>query len=102
MFYFINYLRAIATVLITNSHYSNIWPSSSLAVGGLLGNVLFFAASGFCLFNVKENFGKWYGKRALRVLPVMVLFTLFTVLIGQYSLKSGADAVRLFLFPTPI
>lgn len=100
MFYFINYLRAIATVLITNSHYSNIWPSSSLAVGGLLGNVLFFAASGFCLFNAKENFGKWYGKRALRVLPVMVLFTLFTVLIGQYSLDSGADAVRLFLFPT--
>ena len=100
MFYFINYLRAIATVLITNSHYSNIWPSSSLAVGGLLGNVLFFAASGFCLFNIKENFGQWYIKRALRVLPVMLLFTLFTVLIGQYSLNSGADAVRLFLFPT--
>ena len=63
MYYFINYLRTIATVLITNSHYSNIWPISDLAAGGLLGNILFIAASGFCLLNIKENFGKWYLKR---------------------------------------
>ncbi len=99
MYYFINYLRTIATILITNSHYSNIWPIADLAAGGLLGNILFFATSGFCLFNVKENFGKWYLKR-LRVYPVMILFTLLTILGGGYTLQSGTDVVRLFLYPT--
>lgn len=100
MYYFINYLRTIATVLITNSHYSNIWPISDLAAGGLLGNILFFAASGFCLLNIKENFGKWYWKRIAKIWPVMIGFTLLTVLIGDYSLASWKDAVRLFLYPT--
>lgn len=100
MFFFINYLRAIATLLITNSHYGQIWPISDLAAGGLLGNILFFAASGFCLFNIKENFGKWYLKRIFRIYPVMAVFTLLTVLIGDYSLNSGNDAIRLFLYPT--
>ncbi len=100
MYYFINYLRTIATILITNSHYSNIWPIADLAAGRLLGNILFFATSGFCLFNVKENFGKWYLKRIVKIYPVMIVFTLLAVLIGDYSLAGGKDAVRLFLYPT--
>lgn len=98
--YFVNYLRAIAAILITNSHYGEIWPISSLAAGGLLGNVLFFAISGFCLFNIKENFGKWYLKRFLRIYPVVIVFTLITVVIGFYPLKNFLDAIRLFVFPT--
>ena len=100
MYYFINYLRTIATVLITNSHYQNIWPISDLAAGGLLGNILFFAASGFCLLNVKENFGKWYLKRIVKIYPVMLGFTLLSVLIGDYSLASWIDALLLFIYPT--
>ena len=100
MYYFINYLRTIATILITNSHYSNIWPISDLAAGGLLGNILFFAASGFCLLNIKENFGKWYLKRIAKIYPVMIGFTLLAVLIGDYSLVGWKDALRLFLYPT--
>ena len=100
MYYFINYLRTIATVLITNSHYSNIWPIADLAAGGLLGNILFFATSGFCLFNIKENFGKWYLKRIVKIYPIMIIFTLLTVLIGDFSLTSGKEVVRLFLYPT--
>lgn len=93
-------MRTIATVLITNSHYSNIWPISDLAAGGLLGNILFFAASGFCLLNIKENFEKWYLKRIAKIYPVMLAFTLLAVLIGDYSLVSWKDALRLFLYPT--
>ncbi|MBE6684074.1 MAG: acyltransferase [Ruminococcaceae bacterium] len=100
MYYFINYLRALATILITNSHYGQIWPIDDLAAGGLLGNILFFAASGFCLFSIKEKFGKWYLKRIVRIYPVMLVFTLLTVLFGQYSLTTGQDALRLFLYPT--
>ena len=62
MFEFINYLRVIATTLITNSHYSNIWPIDILASGGLLGNLIFLSASGFLLFNVQIGFKKWYIK----------------------------------------
>lgn len=100
MYYFIHYLRALATLLITNSHYGQIWPIDDLAAGGMLGNILFFAASGFCLFNIKGNFGKWYLKRIVRIYPVMIVFTLLTVLLGQYTLSTGEDALRLFLYPT--
>ena len=94
---FINYLRVFATILITNSHYAGIWPVSAMASGGLLGNIIFFAASGFCLFKIKENFGKWFLKRFLRIYPVMILFTLLMWLVGPYS---QYDTTWLFLFPT--
>jgi Ca2+/Na+ antiporter len=97
---FVDFLRSIATILITNSHYGSVWPSSSLAFGGLLGNVLFFAVSGYCLFNIKQGFGRWYLKRILRVYPVVIGFTLLTVLFGLYPLNSLSDAFRLFVYPT--
>ena len=100
MFNFVYYLKSIATILITNSHYGKIWPSSEMAIGGLLGNVLFFAVSGFCLFEIKDGFIKWYGKRFLRIYPLMFVFTLITVMFGAYSLKSWSSAVYLFLYPT--
>ena len=71
-----------------------------MATGGLLGNVLFFAASGFCLFRIKESFPKWYLKRIVKIYPIIVCFTFFTVLIGDYTLSSGLDFVRLFIYPT--
>lgn len=100
MYYFINYLRAIATVLITNSHYAEIWPIADMAAGGLLGNILFFAASGFCLFNVKENFPKWYLKRILRIYPVMIFFTMLTVVIRDGAFPKQADFFAVFAIPT--
>ena len=100
MFEFINYLKVLATALITNSHFGNIWPVSALATGGLLGNVIFFAVSGFLLYNIKISFPKWFSKRFFRVYPSLVIFTLFAVCIGEYSLKSFEDAFRLFVYPT--
>lgn len=100
MFEFINYLKLIATLLITNSHFGDIWPVSAMASGGLLGNIIFFAVSGYLLFNIKENFPKWFGKRFFRVYPAMAVFTLFAVAIGQYSMNSFEKAFRLFVYPT--
>jgi len=42
MIYFITVLRAVAAILITNSHYGNVYPTRILSNGGLLGDVLFF------------------------------------------------------------
>ena len=100
MFYFINYLRAFATVLITNSHFAKVWPISAMATGGLLGNVIFFAVSGFCLFEIKTSFPKWYIKRFLRVYPIMACFTLITVLLGIHKITSFRSFVYLFIYPT--
>ncbi len=100
MFEFINYLKLIATVLITNSHFKNIWPTSALATGGLLGNVIFMAVSGFLLYNIKTNFVKWFSKRFFRVYPALAIFTLFTVFIGEYPLNNLNDAFKLFVYPT--
>lgn len=100
MFEFINYLKLIATVLITNSHFKNIWPTSALATGGLLGNVIFMAVSGFLLYSIKTNFVKWFSKRFFRVYPALAIFTLFTVFIGEYPLNNLNDAFKLFVYPT--
>ena len=100
MYFFISYLRVIAAVLITNSHYAQIWPIADMAVGGMIGNILFFAVSGFCLYHVKGNFGKWILKRILKIYPVMIGFTLLTILIGDFSINSGKDLVYFFVYPT--
>ncbi len=100
MFEFINYLKLIATALITNSHFGSIWPISALAIGGLLGNVIFFAVSGFLLYNIKTNFLKWFPKRFFRVYPALAIFTTITVIVGQYPLNSFKDAFKLFVYPT--
>ena len=65
----IAWLRILAMILITNSHFGGIYPKSSMAFGGLLGNIIFFAVSGYCLADIKEPFGKWYPKRLLRIYP---------------------------------
>ncbi len=100
MFEFINYLKLIATALITNSHFGNVWPVSALATGGLLGNVIFFAVSGYLLYNIKTSFIKWFSKRFFRVYPALAMFTLFTVCIGKYPLNGFEDAFKLFVYPT--
>ena len=71
MLQFLYWLKALAAVLITNSHYAHIWPISSLAVGGQLGNCLFFFISGFTLYHIKAAFPKWYAKRIIRVYPAL-------------------------------
>lgn len=58
MYFFITTLKALASILITNSHYANIWPVPSMAAGGLLGDILFFAVSGYALANIR--FGEFY------------------------------------------
>ncbi len=97
---YITWLKALAALLITNSHLGHIYPVTSLASGGLLGNLLFFAVSGFCLYTIRKPFLPWYGRRLVRIYPAVWLVTLIAVLTGVYSLDSWQDAVRLFLYPT--
>lgn len=100
MFQFVYWLKALAAILITNSHYADIWPVSAMAAGGHLGNCLFFMVSGFCLYHVKDSFPKWYAKRILRIYPVLWITILFNLLVGYYRIDSFAAFVHCFMYPT--
>lgn len=99
MVFFITVLRALASCLITNAHYTGIYPTDLIANGGLLGDIIFFAVSGYCLCNVKGSFFQWYGKRIYRVyLPVFVI-TFVYGLLGMYPIHPG-NWYQWFIFPT--
>ena len=99
MVFFITFIRALAACLITNSHYTGIYPTDLIANGGLLGDVLFFAVSGYCLCQVRDPFHKWYSKRLLRCyLPVMLVTAVY-LLLGAYSLETQG-LFYWFVYPT--
>ena len=99
MIFFVTVLRALAAMLITNSHYVGVYPTDLIANGGLLGDVIFFAVSGFCLCNPKVNFFRWYGKRIVRIYPQVVLLTAFYLIIGVLS-REEHTAFGWFVYPT--
>lgn len=99
MVFYITVLRALAACLITNAHYIGIYPTDLIANGGLIGDVLFFAVSGYCLYSIKAPFLKWYGKRIYRVYLPVVVITAVYIFTGAYSL-SAHDAIWWFIYPT--
>jgi hypothetical protein len=96
---FISFLRAIASCLITNAHYTDIYPLEIIANGGLLGDVIFFAVSGYCLYHIKTGFFPWYGKRLLRCYVPVFICTLVYILLGAYSLEEWT-IFDYFVYPT--
>lgn len=99
MVFFITVLRALAACLITNAHYTGIYPTDLIANGGLLGDVLFFAISGYCLYNVKKSFPSWYGKRFLRIYPPVLIITIVYFLVGSYTF-ADKNFLWWFIYPT--
>lgn len=100
MFQFVYWLKAIAAVLITNSHYADIWPISSLAFGGQLGNCLFFFVSGFTLYNIRDPFPKWYAKRIIRIYPALWIANALNFAFGQFSADGFWALFHCFIYPT--
>ena len=100
-FAFIVFLRVIAACLITNTHFGPIYPSNSLAVGGLIGDLLFFAISGYCLADLHgKPFGSWYWKRIIRVLPSVWIISVVLLFVGDYHIGNLWHGVKIFLYPT--
>ncbi len=99
MVFFITFLRAIATCLITNAHYTGIYPTDLIASGGLIGDVIFFAVSGYCLYNVKGKFAGWYSNRIIRCYLPVILMTIIYMLLGYYSLAEHSF-VWWYVYPT--
>lgn len=96
-------LRVIATILITNTHYGQIWPTSKMAVGGLLGDLLFFCISGFCLSSAKKpKTSIFFKKRVLRIYPSVIIITLILIALGQVKISGwfGRMSITGIVFPT--
>ena len=99
MIAFITWLRCLAAILITNAHYTGIYPTDLIANGGLIGDIIFFCVSGYCLTNIRTGFFQWYGKRASRVLPAVILISVIYLIIGQYDFSiyaSGTESTPLY------
>ena len=100
MFSFVVYIKSLACLLITNSHFNRIWPISAMATGGAIGNALFFMVAGFCLSRVDGNFRSWYGKRLFRLYPQTWMVILITLLFNQEKPCDAIAYLRTFIFPT--
>lgn len=100
--HFINLLRVLAAVCITNSHLANVWPASGIASGGMLGDVLFFAISGYCLYRPEfkmQDFGRWYIKRIRRIYITVILIALLTGFFTGFP-SSVSGWLHTFIYPT--
>lgn len=102
MMFFITFLRALAACLITNSHYTGVYPIEIIANGGLIGDILFFAVSGYCLANININFFRWYTKRIWRIYLPVVIITAIYFLLGFYSMEEITlkGIINWFVYPT--
>ena len=89
----------LAACLITNAHYTGIYPTDLIANGGLIGDVIFFAVSGYCLSNIKMGFPRWYGKRLIRCYLPVIIATVVYMLLGAYSLNAHS-ALWWYGYPT--
>lgn len=99
MLQFIYVIKTFATILITNSHFDNLYPVAALSIGGALGNSLFFLASGFCLSSrVKERWDKWMIHCIKRIYPALWSISLLLIFLGEIVLTKE-NILTTFLFP---
>lgn len=99
---FINLLRVLAAICITNSHFANVWPISGIASGGMLGDVLFFAISGYCLYHSNFrlcDFGRWYIRRIKRIY-ITVFLIVFLICCFSGFPTTAEGWIRTFIYPT--
>lgn len=91
-------LRFIGTICITNSHFGLLYPAKleAFATGALVGNSLFFFASGYALyFSRRDHAAQWYTRRLLRLYLPLWIFLLISIFISPAVITA-----RDFIFPT--
>ena len=101
MFCFIEVLRAIATILVANSHFKGVYPNDIFSFGGGFGLGIFYLISGYLLANIKdsERFGKWYLKRILRIyIPLFIVKTVLAA-IGYTKIGGVKEFINCFFIP---
>lgn len=95
-----DFLRALAILIIINSHMDDFYPVKFLATGGMIGNSIFFMLSSLGLFlswqkRQKCGLTSWYGHRISRIYPA-VWATIILVLLPR-DIYLGAISTDYFL-----
>lgn len=100
---YLDLLRAIAIVLVVNSHLDSLYPIPQLGTGGVFGNELFFFISGYGLYlgyqASREAMGGWLKRRLTRVYEPLIIVATFLVLVGDAHIRTLADFVFLYIIP---
>lgn len=101
MLYFIEFLRAVATALIANSHFKGVYPNDIISFGGGYGLALFFMISGYLLADIKDNtkFFPWFKKKVVRLYIPLYIVRVVEVLSRTIVISSVRDFFINFIFP---
>lgn len=101
MLSYIEILKAIATLLIFNSHLKGVYSSDILSFGGGFGLAIFFMVSGFLLGNIQPQarFIPWYRKRVIRLILPLLIWRFVEIAIGYTRIDSIIDIFHKFIFP---
>ncbi len=103
----VDLLRAVAILLIVNSHLDAFYPEPRFATGGALGNALFFCLSGYGLGGPGRRadcgFARWYLRRVCRIYPALTIAVLLLAVLpgGDWRSWAPGDLVAAFVWPTP-
>lgn len=97
---FINALKFFAILLVLNSHFDKVYPISALATGGAIGNGLFFIIMGYCTYNIKGNFAKWYSQKIVRLFIPVFIVSVVMMFIDGIANMTLVGAVKMFIWPT--
>lgn len=81
----IDLLKAIACLLIINSHCVGLYPIDFFALGGGQGNVIFFIVAGYLCANIRLPWNAWISKRYGRLIPVTLVMCLADFAIVSMS-----------------
>lgn len=85
--YSLDFLKVLATIFITNSHFIPLYEdvSPSLATFGVHGNALFFFVSGYLLMmgleKKHESFDNWFKKRIQRLWPAVFIWAIIASML---------------------
>lgn len=103
-------MKALATLLITNSHFDLFYPDPRLGAGGALGNVLFFFLSGYGLAksfsfgrSAQEPFFAYMLRRWSKLYPSLIITVLVAITLDSnwhWSQITPLNWVELLIWPT--
>ena len=99
-------LKALAALLVANSHLEHFYPRAWMAGDGLLGNSLFFLLAGYGLVRSdlvrKRTFRAWMWRRLVRLYPTVLLVVAVLALgvDGGWRVWSWRDYLRELVWPT--
>ena len=99
-------LKAIAALLVANSHLEHFYPAAWMAGDGLLGNSLFFLLAGYGLVRSERlrsrPFLRWMWRRIARLYPTLfIVVPVASVLVGGGWRHWGiVDYLRTLVWPT--